>query len=331
MSFDAHGKTRTVVALIDQLMKANWAKRVLFLADRTALVRQAVGAFKTHLPSSNPVNLLTDKVTDARVYVSTYPTMMNLVETRPKEFGSGYFDVVVIDEAHRSVYQKYRALFDWFDAQLIGLTATPKDEVDRNTYELFGLEQGVPTDEYPLEQAIEDGYLVPPFPIDVPLGFPRLGIRYEDLSEEEKDAWDELDWGEEGDAPAGVEAEAVNKWLFNADTVDKMLHTLMTEGIKVAGGDRIGKTIIFAKNDAHAKFVAERFDRAYPDYRGDFAAVVTHSIERSDNLIDAFGEPERAPHTSRSVSTCSTLGSTCPKSSTWCSSSACGLSPSSGR
>jgi type I restriction enzyme R subunit len=296
------GKTRTVVALVDQLMKAGWAKRVLFLADRTALVRQAVGAFKEHLPSSNPVNLLTDKVSDARVYVSTYPTMMGLLETRPAEFGPGFFDLVVIDEAHRSVYDKYKVIFDWFDAHLVGLTATPKDEIDRNTYELFGLEAGVPTDAYTLDEAIGDEYLVPFRPLGIDLAFPRRGIRYEDLSEDEKDVWDSLEWDEDaGDAPTEVDAEAVNRWLFNKDTVDKVLHVLMTQGIHVAGGDRIGKTIIFAKNDAHAKFIARRFDSAYPHLKGKFAAVITHSVERSDQLLDDFSQPDKAPHIAISV------------------------------
>jgi type I restriction enzyme, R subunit len=136
------GKTRMTIALVDQLMKANWVKRVLFLADRTALVTQAANAFKTHLPAATTVNLLTDKVADGRVYVSTYPTMMNLIndtDSGLRKFGPGYFDLIVIDEAHRSVYQKYGAIFSWFDSLLLGLTATPKDEVDHNTYRLFHL------------------------------------------------------------------------------------------------------------------------------------------------------------------------------------------------
>src|SRR6185295_3874526 len=127
------GKTRTVIALCDLLMRCNWAKRVLFLADRVALVNQAVGAFKKHLPASSPVNLVTEKETEGRVYVSTYPTMMHLIDDAKdgqRRFGVGHFDVVIIDEAHRSVYQKYRAIFDYFDSLLIGLTATPKDEID---------------------------------------------------------------------------------------------------------------------------------------------------------------------------------------------------------
>src|SRR2546428_11525531 len=184
------GKTRTVIALADLLMRCNWAKRVLFLADRVALVNQAVNAFKRHLPDASPVNLVTEKDAEGRVFVSTYPTMMGLIdETRDgqRRFGAGHFDLVIIDEAHRSVFQKYRAIFDYFDSLLVGLTATPKDEVDRNTYSLFDLEDGVPTDAYPLEDAVSDKFLVPPKAVSVPLKFQREGIKYDDLPEEDKE------------------------------------------------------------------------------------------------------------------------------------------------
>ena len=171
----------------------------------------------------------------------------------------------MIDEAHRSVFQKYRAIFDYFDSLLVGLTATPKDEVDRNTYGLFDLEPGVPTDAYGLDEAVADGFLVPPRAVSVPLKFPREGIRYDDLSDEEKDAVGRARLGRgRRRSPTEVGAAAVNKWLFNADTVDKVLEHLMTHGLKVAGGDRLGKTIIFAKNQRHADFIAERFDANYP-------------------------------------------------------------------
>ena len=166
------GKTRTVIALCELLMRCNWAKRVLFLADRVALVRQAVNAFKKFLPDTSPVNLVTEKDTEGRVYVSTYPTMMGLIEESrdgQRRFGVGHFDLVIIDEAHRSVYQKYGAIFEYFDSLLVGLTATPKDEVDRNTYGLFNLERGVPTDNYTLDEAVRDGFLVPPKAVSVPV------------------------------------------------------------------------------------------------------------------------------------------------------------------
>jgi type I restriction enzyme R subunit len=299
------GKTRTVVALSDVLIRANWAKRILFLADRTALVRQATNVFKAFLPDSSPVNLVSERHGQGRVYVSTYPTIMNLIN-QPAEgerrFGPGHFDLVVIDEAHRSVFQKYRAIFDYLDSLLVGLTATPREEIDRNTYGLFDLETGVPTDAYGLAEAVADGYLVSPRAVSVPLKFQREGIRYDDLSEEDKDVWDELEWDEEGDPPPDVVgAEAVNRWLFNADTVDKVLEHLMTRGQRVAGGDRLGKTIVFAANQHHAEFVAERFNRNYPQYRGEFARVITNRTEFAQDLIDKFSIGERDPHIAISV------------------------------
>jgi len=298
------GKTRTVVALCDLLMRANWAMRVLFLADRVALVRQAVNAFKRHLPSSSPVNLVTEKDAQGRVYVSTYPTMMGLIDQTAegkRRFGVGHFDLVVIDEAHRSVYRKYGAIFDYFDSLLIGLTATPKDEVDRDTYRLFDLQRGVPTDAYGLDEAVSDGYLVPPRAVSVPLRFVREGIRYDDLSEEDKEQWDAIEWDETGTVPTQVDAPAVNKWLFNADTVDKVLEHLMTHGLKVAAGDRLGKTIIFAKNHDHAQFIATRFDINYPHLKGSFARVIDFKTEYAQSLLDDFYIAEKPPHIAISV------------------------------
>ncbi|MDP3925704.1 MAG: DEAD/DEAH box helicase family protein, partial [Hydrogenophaga sp.] len=302
------GKTRTVIALADVLMRAHWAKRVLFLADRVALVRQAVNAFKAHVPEAVPVNLVTDKTAEGRVYVSTYPTMMGLInEARDEKngsqrrFGVGHFDLIVVDEAHRSIYQKYRAIFGYFDALLVGLTATPKDEIDRNTYGLFGLEDGVPTDAYGLDDAIAEGYLVPPKTVSVPLRFQREGIRYAQLSEAEREQWDALEWDDDGNVPDEVNAEAVNQWLFNRDTVDKVLQTLMTRGHKVAGGDRLGKTIVFAKNHAHAEFIAERFNANYPHHKGQFARVITFKTDYAQSLIDDFSVKDKAPHIAISV------------------------------
>ena len=297
------GKTRTVIALADQLMKANWVKRVLFLADRTALVNQAANAFKAFLPDATTINLVTEKTAEGRVYVSTYPTMMNLINETDdglRRFGPGYFDLIVIDEAHRSVYQKYGAIFDWFDALLVGLTATPKDDVDHNTYRLFHLEDGVPTDAYSLDEAVTEGYLVPPYGVSVGTKFLRSGIRYDDLSEQEKDDWDALDWGD-GPAPTQIEAEEVNRFLFNEDTVDKVLGTLMTDGYKVSSGDRLGKTIVFAKSQQHAEFIQHRFDEQYPQYAGHFASVITHGTPYAQHLIDEFSQPDKAPHIAISV------------------------------
>lgn len=304
------GKTRTVIALIDQLMRANYVKRVLFLADRIALVKQAHGAFKTHLGATPSANLLErhdparNDHSGARVMLSTYPTMMGLIDEMKggeKRFGPGHFDLIVIDEAHRSVYRKYRAIFDYFDSFLIGLTATPKAEIDHDTYSLFNLERGVPTDAYDLDDAVKDGYLVPPKSISVPLKFQRDGISYDQLSEEEKEEWDALEWDEDGNVPDRIESSDLNKWLFNKNTVDKVLEHVMRNGIKVAGGDRLGKTIIFAKNSKHAQFIAERFDANYPYLAGKFARLIDYSVSYAQSLIDDFSEVDKDPHIAISV------------------------------
>ena len=277
---------------------------MLFLADRVALVSQAVNAFKKHLPDASPVNLVNEKEAEGRIFVSTYPTMMGLIDdTRDgqRRFGVGHFDLVIIDEAHRSVFQKYRAIFDYFDSLLVGLTATPKDEVDRNTYALFDLEKGVPTDAYTLDEAVKDGFLVPAKAVSVPLKFQREGIAYDELSEDDKDQWDAIEWDEDGEVPDRVEAAAVNKWLFNQDTVDKVLAHVMTRGLTVAGGDRLGKTIVFAKNQAHAQFIADRFDINYPHLKGEFARVITFKTEYAQSLIEQFSQKERSPHIAISV------------------------------
>ena len=298
------GKTRTVIALVDLLMRAGWVKRVLFLADRVALVNQAAGAFKMHLPDSAPVNLVTERTGQGRVFISTYPTMMNLIDGKQDgraTFGPGHFDLIVIDEAHRSVYQRYRAIFEYFDSYLVGLTATPKDDIDHNTYSLFDLEDGVPTDAYSLEEAVAEGHLVPPKTISVPLKIVRSGLRYDELSQEEKDQWDMLEWGED-EIPDSVEAAEVNKRLFNEDTVDHVIAHLMQNGLKVEGGDRLGKTIIFAKNEAHAKYIEQRFNAAYPGLAGHFARVITHQTGAyAQTLIDDFSIKSKVPHIAISV------------------------------
>lgn len=298
------GKTRTVIALSDLLIRANWSKRILFLADRVALVNQATEAFKTFLPDSSPVNLVTEKAKESRVYVSTYQSIMSLIDEMPdgtRRFGPGHFDLIVIDEAHRSVFRKYQAIFDYFDSLLVGLTATPKDEVNRNTYALFDLPDGHPTDAYSLDEAVHDGFLVDFESIEVPSKFIRQGIAYKDLSSEEQEAWDELDWTEEEGAPDGVDAAALNKWLFNADTVDKILEVLMTHGIKVDGGDKLGKTIVFAKNQKHAEFIEERFNINYPHLRGSFARIITYKVDYAQDLIDKFSLRNGDPNIAISV------------------------------
>ncbi len=299
------GKTRTIIALCDLLQRAKWIKRTLFLADRNALVNQATNAFKQHLPESNPVNLVTDRrATGSRVYVCTYPTMMNLInemDDEKRRFGIGHFDLIVIDEAHRSVYKKYQAIFDYFDSFLVGLTATPKAEVDRNTYRLFELQDGVPTDAYELEDAVREKYLVPSINISVPTKFTREGIKYSELSEKEKDDWDEIEWNEEGESPEEISSSAINSWLFNQDTIEKVLKNLMENGLKVEGGDKLGKTIIFAKNHKHAIEIERVFNLNYPNFRGHFASVIDNYTKYAHTLIDSFSTPDKMPQIAISV------------------------------
>lgn len=305
------GKTRTAIALVDLLMRANWVKRTLFLADRNALLTQAFRNFKEHLPTVTPVNLIDDKkVKDktagsANVVLSTYPTMFNRINNQEDaEFylSPGYFDLVIVDEAHRGIYKKYQALFEYFDSLLVGLTATPRSEVHRDTYRIFDLEAGVPTFAYELQDAIADGYLVPSQGITVPFKFLRQGVKYSQLTEAEQEEYEEKFRDEEtGEIPDEVNAAAINKWLFNEDTVDQALRLLMEKGLKVEGGDRLGKTIIFARNHAHAEFIVQRFDFNYPHYQGKFAQVIDSHNNYSQNLLDEFSETHKEPTIAVSV------------------------------
>ena len=291
------GKTRTAAAIVDMMTKCNWAKRVLFLADRNALVLQAKSAFKEHLPHLSAINLSQEKEDpNARVVFSTYPTMMNRIDDAKnqdqKMYGIGHFDLIIIDEAHRSVYQKYQAIFDYFDALIIGLTATPKKEIDINTYHLFEIEDDNPTYSYELDDAVKNNYLVPPRAFSVPVKFPREGVKYKDLSEKDKQHFEELfgisGTSEEEETNPIISKSKINSFLFNADTVDKVLDYLMTHGQHVQEGTKLGKTIIFAKNHRHALFIEERFNKNYPDYQGKFLRVIDNYEDKAQDLLEKF-------------------------------------------
>ena len=298
------GKTRTAASIVDILTRYNWVKNILFLADRTALVKQAKNSFKEYLPNLSLCNLLDNKDdVESRMIFSTYPTMMNAIdETKNKDgsriFTSGYFDLIIVDESHRSIYKKYQAIFDYFDANLLGLTATPKNEIDKNTYRIFELENDNPTFAYELDQAIEEGYLVHyGKPIDVGLKIVRDGLKYSELSEEEKEEFEET-FDEEKEE---ISSEEVNKTLFNKETVDLVIKTLMNNGLKVEGGDKLGKTIIFAVNQRHANFIVDRFNKLYPEYKGKFAQAVCHDIKFVDDVIDNFKDKVLYPQIAVSV------------------------------
>ncbi|MFN8429005.1 MAG: DEAD/DEAH box helicase family protein [Spirosomataceae bacterium] len=288
------GKTRTSAALVDMLTRCNWAKRILFLADRNALVTQAKNAFKTYLPDLTAIDLTQENDDgEARIVFSTYPTIMNRIDDiksgDARFYGVGNFDLIIIDEAHRSVYQRYRAIFEYFDAMLIGLTATPKTDIDKNTYDLFHIEDNNPTFAYELTRAVEEGFLVPMKSLSVPLKFQREGIKYHELSEAEKLEYEEK-FGDptKEEAPDEIGSSALNKWLFNTDTVDKVLAHLMEVGIKVSGGDKLGKTIIFAKNHQHALFIEERFNKNFPEYGGKFLRVIDNYESKAQALLEKF-------------------------------------------
>lgn len=287
------GKTRTSAAIIDMMTKCNWAKRVLFLADRNALVSQAKKSITEQLDQLSAIDLTKEKEDNGtRLVFSTYPTMMNKIDgvknADERFYSPGHFDLIIVDEAHRSVYQKYKAIFDYFDALVIGLTATPKKDVDKNTYELFGIEDDIPTFAYELNQAVQDEYLVPAKAASVPLKFVREGIKYNELTPAEQKIYEEKFGDPTLEAPDEIGSSALNSWLFNDDTVDKVLNHLMTNGIKVEGGDKLGKTIIFAKNHDHADFIERRFNKNYPEFGGHFLRIIDNYEPRAQDLLERF-------------------------------------------
>ena len=299
------GKTRTVIALCDVLLSRGWVKNILFLADRNSLVTQAKRSFKNLLPDLSVTNLCEDKDNyTAHCVFSTYQTMMHCIDSvhddQGKLFTCGHFDLVICDEAHRSIYNKYRDIFTYFDASLVGLTATPKDEIDRNTYEVFELENGVPTYGYELAQAVRDGFLVDFMSIETKLKFLEEGITYDDLSDAEKEEYESKFADENGEVPEKIMSSALNEWVFNTDTIRQVLHILMTEGLKIDYGAKLGKTIIFAKNHNHAEKILEVFNREYPHLPG-FAKVIDNKINYAQDLIDQFSDPNKLPQIAISV------------------------------
>lgn len=301
------GKTRTAASLTDVMSRGGYATNILFLADRTALVKQAKDDFKTYLPDMSLCNLCSGKDDrNARIVFSTYPTMLNAIDSvktaeGKRLFTPTHFDLIIIDESHRSIFKKYRAIFEYFDAILVGLTATPKMDVDRNTYDFFDVDQGIPTYAYDYETAVYmDHVLVPYYTYIVKTEFLNDGITYEKLSEEEKERYET--YFEEGESvPDFIPPEIMNKFIFNENTVDTVLQDLMERGIKVAGGDRLGKTIIFAQNKRHAEFIIQRFDKLYPRYKGKFAQRVICDDVYAQTIIDDFKKPEGNPHIAVSV------------------------------
>ena len=295
------GKTRTASSLTDVLSRGKHVTNILFLADRTALVKQAKDDFKNYLPDMSLCNLCSNKDDrSARIVFSTYPTMLNAIDDMKAKDGQrmftpAHFDLIIIDESHRSIFKKYRAIFEYFDAIMVGLTATPKTDVDRNTYDFFEMEHGVPTYAYDYETAVyTDHVLVPYYNYEVKTKFLEEGITYDDLSDEDKERYED-DFIEDGLMPDFIPSAQLNKFVFNETTVDTVLQDLMERGIRVEGGDRLGKTIIFAQNKRHAEFVLERFNRLYPQYCGFFAQRVICDDTYAQTIIDDFKVPDKMP------------------------------------
>ena len=299
------GKTRTVMALCDVLLKHGWVKNILFLADRTSLVTQAKRSFTNLMPDLTLTNLCDGKQNaNARCVFSTYQTMMGCIDDikddEGKLFTCGHFDLLICDEAHRSIYNKYRDIFKYFDAPLVGLTATPKDDIDKNTYEVFELESGVPTYGYELAEAVKDGYLVDFLSVETELKFIEQGIAYDELSDEEKDEYEKTFITETGEIPEKIAPSALNNWVFNEDTIRKVLNILMQDGLKIDYGENLGKTIIFAKNHDHAEKILEIFNKEYPHLK-DYAKVIDNKIKYAQSAIDEFSDPKKLPQIAISV------------------------------
>jgi type I restriction enzyme R subunit len=303
------GKTRTAISIVDVLTRHNYIKNILFLADRVTLVRQAKNNFSKLLPNLSLCNLLDrrekEEASQSRMIFSTYPTMMNAIdETKTddgrKLFTPGHFDLIIIDESHRSIYKKYQDIFSYFDAMLIGLTATPKDDIDRNTYSVFELENGVPTYAYELERAVEEGYLVDYTTLEYKTKIMEEGIHYDDLTDEEKEEF-EATFEDDEKVDDKIEKNAINEWLFNANTIDMVIENLLDQGLKIEGGDKLGKTIIFANNTLHAKAIVERFSKRHPEYGSHFIKQIDYSINYADTLIDDFSTKDRMPQVAVSV------------------------------
>ena len=318
------GKTRVAISLVDVLMRNDWVKNVLFLADRTTLVSQAHKNFVKHLPSATTCVLNESSVenkTDskgenktkdkrdlnARIMFSTYQTMINYIDTETKDFSVGRFDLVIIDEAHRSVFGKYGAIFKYFDSFLVGLTATPREEVEKSTYELLELEDGIPNFDYSLQEAVDDKYLVPFVGFKKGSMILKDGIKYGDLTDDEKEQFEKVwEYEKAKKALSGKETRDIGKdeiftYIFNTDTIDKVLQDLMTNGQKVQDGERIGKTIIFAYNHNHAEKIVERFNVLYPSYGSDFCVLIDNYVTYSQSLINNFEQRNKNPQIAVSV------------------------------
>ena len=285
------GKTRISISLVDVLAKNNWVKNVLFLADRTSLVSQAKENFKDLLPNF-PICVLSEngsnKNLDARLMFSTYQTMINYIDSEEKIFSTGRFDLILIDEAHRSIFNKYGTIFSYFDSFLVGLTATPKSDVDFNTYRIFNCESGEPNFAYGLEEAVKDGYLVPYKVLNRTTKRLQRGFRYDELSEEEKRQLEERYSDYTPSPDFTISGNKIFREIYNETTCDVVIQDLMKDGMKVDQGQLLGKTIIFAYNHDHAQMIVERFNALYPKYGAEYCQLIDNYVNYADDLIRKF-------------------------------------------
>lgn len=305
------GKTRVSISLCDILMRNDWVKTVLFLADRTALVGQAHSAYEALLPSVSMSVLSEEKAPDmqARILFSTYQTMINYLDREDKAFSVGRFDLIIIDEAHRSVFGRYGAIFSYFDSLLIGLTATPRDEIDRNTYDLLQLDNGMPNYSYDIDEAVRDGYLCPYKTLQYHSKIMERGAKWDEMSKEDREEAERLMDYEKSLAGLGPDDEyhrdilpqEIFKYLFNIDTVDKVLMELMEKGLKVKSGEEIGKTIIFAMNHHHAELIVERFRTLYPEKDPNYCQLIDNYVNKAHSLILDFEQMDKYPQIAVSV------------------------------
>lgn len=281
------GKTRTVISLVDVLARQNWVTNVLFLADRTSLVKQAHDSFQDHLPDYTR-SVISDAALkgspNARISFSTYQTMINKIDGEEKAFTAGRFDLIVVDEAHRSIFNKYGAIFRYFDALLVGLTATPRGEVDKNTYSLFQCESDVPDFDYSMEQGFTDDVLKPYRVVTRTSHVLSRGITYRECSDEERE---QLDTAFDDEPPDRIESSRIFNTVYNQDTVDKVIDEVMERGLKVDGGETIGKTIVFAYNHRHADLIVKRIKERYP-HDDDWCQLVDNYVNYADTLVEKF-------------------------------------------
>ena len=309
------GKTRVSISMVDVLMRNDWVKNVLFLADRTSLVDQAKKNFAKLLPNTS-ITVLSDKGNkedidlNARIVFSTYQTMINYIDTEDKPFSVGRFDLVIIDEAHRSIFGKFGAIFNYFDSLLLGLTATPRDEVDKSTYDTFEMESGCPNYAYELDDAVSDGFLVNYRGFKRGSMILKEGIKYSALSDDEKEQLEQI-WDYEETLQElrpdinmrgrDIRSDEIFKYIYNEGTIDNVLQDLMKNGLKVQSGERIGKTIIFAYNHKHAELIVKRFNVLYPEYGSDFCVLIDNYVTYAQNLIDKFEIRDKDPQIAVSV------------------------------